>query len=545
MRFFSWLLILVAALPAAAATRADAERDPLLRAMLEEMDRSKAQLVLEGFARPFFLEYRLIDLDRFETRAAWGASEGAERTHRRAMRVRVLVGDYKTDSSSPRGEGNVELGAIDDDAVALRSALWAATDRAYKQALAAYAQKQAALKQVQTPPEADDLSHETPVVSLGEPRKLELDEQEWTARVTRSTGLYRTEAALRGQAAQLQSSFGGFQAEAVTARLVNSEGAIVRKSGTAFQQTIAVSAQAADGMDLERSYASNGPELKDLDAEAEFARHAAGLIQSLDALARAPLVEEEYHGPVLLAADAAADTMEVLLGSAVTAVRPNLGTEARTLGPFASSLHARVLPPFLDAVDSPAMSSYQGRGLLGAYAVDDEGVPARTVELIRAGKLENYLIGRQPVRDFPASNGHGRNGLVGPARPSVGVLKVSASAGLTDEEMNRKLLETMKERGLKSAYAVETMGANLTPRLIYKVAADGTRTLVRGAALEDLDPRALRSSIAAAGKDLHVLNAMGGEAMQTVLAPALLFEDLTVKRANRKNDRLPFYPPPE
>ena len=50
---------------------------------------------------------------------------------------------------------------LDNDPIALRSALWMATDQAYKGALAAYAQKQAALKQVQTPPQADDLSHET------------------------------------------------------------------------------------------------------------------------------------------------------------------------------------------------------------------------------------------------------------------------------------------------------------------------------------------------------------------------------------------------
>jgi hypothetical protein len=29
------------------------------------------------------------------------------------------------------------------------------------------------------------------------------------------------------------------------------------------------------------------------------------------------------------------------------------------------------------------------------------------------------------------------------------------------------------------------------------------------------------------------------------LAPALLLEDATVKRANEKNDKLPFYPAPE
>jgi predicted Zn-dependent protease len=457
----------------------------------------------------------------------------------------VLVGDYTTHSSSPRGEGDVGLSSIDDDAVALRSALWNATDKAYKQALAAYAQKQAALKQVQTPPQADDFSHQQPVVSLAEPLKLEIDQNGWAERVTRSTGLYRTDPALTGFAPDLRYSFGSFVAQTSNVWLVNSEGTIVRKTQPSYQQTIAVGAQAPDGMDLARSYASNGPSLKDLDTETEFARHTAGLIQSLDALRRAPLVEEEYHGPVLLSSDAATDTVEALIGGAVTATRPNLGTEARTNGPFASSLHARVLPAFLDAVDDPGLTSFNGHGLLGAYQIDDEGVPAQAVPLIKEGRLENFLIGRQPIRDFPASNGHGRAGLVGPARPAQGVLKVTSSEGKTDAELNQKLQAMVKDRGLKSAYVVETMGGNLVPRLIYKLAPDGARTLVRGAALDDLDQRALRSSIAAAGKDLFVSNSLQADAPQTTLAPVLLFEDLTVKRANEKNDRLPFYPPPE
>ena len=28
--------------------------------------------------------------------------------------------------------------------------------------------------------------------------------------------------------------------------------------------------------------------------------------------------------------------------------------------------------------------------------------------LVNGGKLENYLVGREPVRDFAESNGHGR-----------------------------------------------------------------------------------------------------------------------------------------
>ncbi len=203
-----------------------------------------------------------------------------------------------------------------------------------------------------------------------------------------------------------------------------------------------------------------------------------------------------------------------------------------------------MLPDFFDVVDDPGLKSYNGKGLLGAYDVDDEGVPAQAVKLVVAGKLENYLIGREPVRDFPQSNGHGRAGLTRPPAPAIGVMKVTAKDGLTDEELNRKLLELAKDRGLKDVYFVSTMGPALTPRLLYRVGLDGKRELVRGAALDDLDQRALRSSVVAAGKDLWVANYFG-DVPETVLAPALLLDDVTIRRANEKNDKLPFYPPPE
>jgi hypothetical protein len=128
------------------------------------------------------------------------------------------------------------------------------------------------------------------------------------------------------------------------------------------------------------------------------------------------------------------------------------------------------------------------------------------------------------------------------------VLKVTAKDGLSGEELNRKLLDLAKDRGLKSVYYVETLGGALTPRLLYRVSPDGTpagkRELVRGAKLSDLDQRALRSNVEAAGKDLFVANYFG-DPPQTVLAPALLVDDVTIRRANEKNDKLPFYPPPE
>ena len=535
---------LTASAQTAQPTRADAEKDPVLKAMLEELDRSKTQLQLKEFAKPFFIQYRMEEVEEYETKAEFGASEGSEHKHQRAARITVRVGDFKTDSSGGRGDGSAQMEVLDDDPIAIRTALWAATDQAYKSALAAYAQKQAELKQVQTLPQADDFSHESPVISLAAPLRLKLDEAAWVDRVAHDSGLYRTDDSVKAGQKDVEYSLADFHARVTTTWLVNSEGTIVRKPAAEYQELFAVGTQAADGMRLDRSYGSVGARLEDLDAPRTFAKHALKLIASLTDLRNAPLVEEEYHGPVLLSSDASADTLLSAMASGFPATRPKLGTEARTNGFFASSYHERILPESFDVIDDPSLKSFNGKGLVGAYDVDDEGVPAQAVKLVTAGKLVGYLIGREPVRDFPQSNGHGRAGFTGPPAPALGVLKVTAKNGLSDEELNHKLLDMAKDRELKSVYYVETMGGDLTPRLLYRVSPDGKRELVRGAVLDDLDQRALRSSVDAAGKDLWVANYFA-DVPETVLAPALLFDDITVRRANEKNEKLPFYPPPE
>ena len=525
-------------------TRADAEKDPVLVAMLTELDRSMSQLQLKGFAKPFFIQYRIEEVNDFTAKADFGSSEGPSHAHQRVARVTVRVGDNKTDSSGGRGDGSIELVVLDNDPVALRSSLWSATDQVYKAALSALAQKQAELKQVQTPPQADDFSQEKPIVSLAPPASMQIDEGAWDQRVARASGLYRTDASLNATQRDIQYSSTVFHARAITTWLVTSEGTIVRKSSTEFQESFGAGTQAADGMRLDRSYSTSGVTLADLDSESAFNKHAVDEIVSLADLRKAPLVEEEYHGPVLLSADAATDTLRSLLASGVIATRPSLGTEARTNGPFASSFHARVMPDFMSVVDDPSLKTYDGKNLLGAYAVDDEGIPAQPVTLVTDGKLESYLIGRQPVRDFPQSNGHARAGITGPARPIIGVLKISANNGLSTDDLNKKLLDMAKDRGLKSVYYVQTLGGERNPRLLYRINADGTRELVRGAVLSDIDQRALRSSVDSAGKDLFVANYFG-DIPTTVLGPALLFDDATIRRANEKNEKLPFYPPPE
>ena len=225
--------------------------------MLTELDRSMTQLQLPGFAKPFFIQYRIEDIDDYQTKAVFGASQGTGHTHQRVARITVRVGDYKTDSSGGRGDGALQLAALDNDPVAIRSALWAATDQAYKSALAAYTQKQAELKQVETPPQSDDFSKEKPVISLADPAKLAIDEASWVQRVARASGLYRTDASVSATQHDVQYSSAEFHARVTTTWLVSSEGSIVRKSASEFQESFGVGTQAADFRQrLDRSYGS-------------------------------------------------------------------------------------------------------------------------------------------------------------------------------------------------------------------------------------------------------------------------------------------------
>jgi hypothetical protein len=192
-------------------------------------------------------------------------------------------------------------------------------------------------------------------------------------------------------------------------------------------------------------------------------------------------------------------------------------------------------------VDNPLETKFAGRAALGAYQVDDEGVPAQSVNVVTNGKLENYLVGRTPVKDFPASNGHGRAAPGAPAHSRSGVMIFTTARPLSATEINQKLLSMAKDQK-RNVYAVETMGGEV-PRLLYLVHPDGSRQLVRGASFDELDNRSLRSEIIAAGNDPYVNESLGA-LPQTTIVPSLLFGDIGVKRATEEQQKLPYYPPP-
>jgi TldD protein len=516
--------------------------DPLLRAMQLELDREKT-LTLPGMQRPYFVEYRLDDINTYEAVANYGALTQEVSNHQRVVRVTVRIGDYAVDSSSTRGEGTIELAPTDDNPLALQYALWTATDAAYKNALRAFSAKQAALKQFQSAQDQPDFAQVKPVVQVSPLVALDLDRNEWKRRIVEASGLYASDPDLRSFAEHVQYSIANIRGIALNRYLVNTEGTMIREGYTGYNGAISVGGQAADGMRLSRDNGTVATTAKELESASAFRKRAIDDLKSFEELRNAPVVSaEDYHGPVLVSGDVAADIFTRLFVPNVEADRPEMGTTARTTGAYSSSYKSRILPDMISVTDDPLQTKFNGKALLGGYTIDDEGVPAQSVDIVVHGKLENFLIGREPIKDLVTSNGHGRAAPAQAPHSRTGVVLIKADQPVSKDELNKRLLTMAKEQN-KDVYAVETLGGELIPRLLYRVKADGTRQLVRGAVFDELDNRSLRSSIVAVGNDPYVSNSLG-VIPQTIIAPSMLFDDIGVKRATVEQQKLPYYAPP-
>jgi TldD protein len=505
--------------------------------MMAEIERSKDHLKMEGVRTPYFIEYRVVDVNGDSVNAIFGATQFNQHTRARILHVVVRIGDYKRDSYFRNGTGVADFAPFENDVLALRQQLWEATDRAYKAAGEAYAAKQSLEKQVTLDSTVDDFASASPLVSVEPLATVELEPANWRKAIENASGLYR-------KFPDVQSVSAALKFTAMNEYYVNTEGTVARRGWTFYSVGMSAFTQAADGMTLARSPETLVADPKELPPPEKVITDTEAALKSLQELRDAPIVDEEYRGPVLFDSDAAADVFADLVGSNVLGNKPEPGATARTTGDFASNYKSRVLPDFIDVTDDPTQTNVESHSVIGHYDFDDEGTKAAPITVVDKGILVNYLIGRAPIRDFPASNGHGRASLGGPATPSIGVLILHSRNTMPLSDLKKKLIEMCRDQGKPYGYFVETLGDDLSPRLLYRVwVKDGHEELVRGAVFNELDTRAIRGDLIATGDKPLVRNREGNIA-STVVTPAWLFGELEVKRADTTKDKLPEYPPP-
>jgi hypothetical protein len=553
--------------------------DVVLKAMRDELRHSQ-DLNSVNLEKPYFFSYTIEDGDSFEASASLGGLIGSSSSRFRVPRIQVRVGSYQFDNTNYVGTGG-DVGSrfpFESSYMVLRRYLWLATDEAYKSAVEAMAHKRAALKNMSAGEPIPDFAHADPVKLLDPLPEETVDQAAWTARA-------RSLSAIFTEFPQVLGSHVEVQAVKNARYLVNSEGTEVRTGGDTLFVLVNAAGQAPDGMHVRSAAGFYTRDFRHLVDDAELARETRQVGENVVALSHAP-VGETYNGPVLFEGAAAAQLLAELLGRNLVLTRKPINEPGRPNMVPTSELEgrqgARVLPEWMDVVDDPTINEWHGQPLFGATRVDIEGVVSKPLTLVEKGILKNFLLTRQPVGSYTASNGRAQlPGAFGAGRAAISNLIVTAAQTVPVKDLKKQLVEICRARN--QAYGIlvrkldfpstapidelrRLMAANArdgsggshpvsSPILIYKVDKDGHEELIRGVRFRDLNVRSLRD-IRAAGDDINVFDYLengapmalvgaGSYAAEaSVVAPSLLVDDLEVRRLDDELPKLPIVPSP-
>src|SRR6266481_1053589 len=540
-----------------AAQAAQVAPSAVLVTMGQELDR-EMPILSRTIPPAYFINYTLTSTQRSEVMGSNGALLSSQESYSRWLETQVRVGSYDLDNTHKVGNSVQRQGSygtsvpVDDDPGVLRRAIWLQTEKQFTAA------SQGLLKintskevQAQTAEEhAPDFSREEPHVFYGPEVSVHPDRKPWEEKVRLYTHAFRASP-------QILNSIVTFSALGENQYQANSEGSRLQFGQVHYRLELFIQGKAPDGMDINRYYnfdwtnPSDAPDDKTVLAEGQVLR------KELEALVAAPLVEP-YAGPALLTGRATAVFFHEVFGHRSEGFRQKDITEGQT---FARKVGEQILPPFLSIYDDPTKKTIGKEVMIGYYPFDDEGTPAERVTLVDKGILRNFEMSRQPLTEFPHSNGHGRRQIGAQPVSRQGNLIVQSSLMVTNAELRKKLIEEIKRQGKTFGLLIDDIAGGFTftgrgqpqafqvqPLVVYKVYADGRPDeLVRGVDIVGT-PLAALTKIVATGDTPEVFNgycgAESGYVPVSAASPAILTSELEVQKKQSSTDRPPILPPP-
>jgi TldD protein len=505
--------------------------------------------------KPYFLSYAVSDSDAIVMAAQFGAITGSNESRRRIADVQVRLGAPAEDNTHGDHRNSALTTVplpLTDDGQAIARSLWFATNRGYGKALDGYL-KVKTEQQVRAKEEdaSADFSSEKAVTALLPPSPaLVVDRPAWETRLRELSGLFDHYPDVFFNNVALEAS-------TETDYFVSSEGAKVATPNHVARLIIVARTRAADGMDLFRAETFEADDVSHLPDQKTLIDKATEMAKNLEALREAPITEP-FNGPAILSGRASAVFFHEVLGHRLEGQRQRGDDEGQT---FTKLVGKQILPTFLSVSDDPTLATFDGVSLSGHYSYDDEGQPARRVDLIKDGVLDTFLMSRLPIASFSISNGHGRAEVGHMPTGRQGNLIVTSSKTVSDAELREMLKAEAKKQGkayglyfedISSGFAVTTRRSpqafQVIPLVVYRFYVDGRPDeLVRGVSIVGTPQAALNRTLATDNKpDVFngICGAESGSIPVSAVAPAMLVSEIETQRQAQGTARPPILPPP-
>lgn len=563
------LLLLCTTAPASLAQgEVNQSTEPLLVSLKKELKRSVSKLSAFGSAPLYFLSYAVYDVSGEVLTASYGALEHDSSGRRRVLNVDLRVGNKSLDNSHklrasakkdsplalslghPFG-GGAESFPLEDNDGAIRTALWQATDSAFKRAEQDYSEVKTNRDIRVAEEDASPDFSDAPVVSEYEPaEKIEIDRGAWKDRLRKASALYK-------QYPEISESSVNFTLEHVRRYLVNSEGTCLVDNATSLRVTTEATAIAKDGMVVRLYDGVECPKVSDLPSQEVLTEMVTKLAKSVVALRNAPRAEP-YVGPAVLNSKAAGVFFHEVLGHRVEGHRQKDETEGRT---FAQKVGEQIMPAFMSVCDDPTRTTFGAKPLVGYYRFDNEGVAAQKVNLVDKGILKGFLMGRSPIHNIMASNGHGRSSPGNDPVARQGNLIIDSSKRVPYAKLKAMLVAEAKAQHKPYGVIIDEIAGGFTitqtfmpqsyvllPLRVTRVYADGRADeLTRGVNIVGT-PLSSLEKILCAAKDDDTFNgrcgAESGWVPVSATAPSLLVKTIELEKEYKQQDQPPILPPP-
>ncbi len=536
------------------------KNDFVFKAMKSEMIRTMEKLKLDDLRKPYFVSYYVADSSSYYISASFGDIKSKNFRVNRYGKADIRIGSKKFDNANYIGNNfsaySPFSGAlpIESDYDAIRRSLWLLSDKAYKDALQKYSQKDSYRKKRNIKDIYGDMTDEKIQSYIEKPEKIEdFDFKSYCSEIKELSNLFRAYPDLKSSDISFSWGFG-------IKRFINSEGTIYKKYFKAITITVSLKTQNEDGYKVfaSKDFMYENP------SDIDFSKLREDIKKMAEDYSKASHSKSInfYVGPVIFEGEAASEFFNQLFVSNIS-FAPMPWAEQDTylkyyysIPKLTDKIGMRIFPPFISAYDNPLEGKYAGAALFGSYKIDAEGIVPEKLELVERGKLKNIYLSRTPYKEFKKSNGHGRMSSDSFSTAGAGNVFINSEKKVSYAKLKKKLIQMGRDLELDYVVLIKSIQSYkgtqkylgdpiLAYKLDIKTKVESPLSIVE---FEGLTMRALRDIVLTSDKskvyNFYQSNPFAyssGRYSTSIISPeAVLVGEIELKKTDNKPDKLPY-----